>query len=168
MSYAVVVSSKTGNTKQLADVIQEVLEQKEVIYSGEVLKEAKNADVLFVGFWTDKGSCAKEMKDFLNMLEGKKIFLFGTAGFGQSQAYFDQILDRVKKEIPDSNQVIGTYMCQGKMPMGVKERYLKLQKEDPTNKQYEQLIQNFDEALSHPDKEDKDKIRKIVSEMIEG
>ena len=166
MNYAVVTSSRTGNTRQLADVIQEVLQEEEILYIGKVSKEAKNADVLFVGFWTDKGTCSEEMKEFLNTLEGKKIFLFGTAGFGQSQTYFDQIIERVKKEIPQSNQVIGSYMCQGKMPITVRERYIKLQKEDPTNKQYEKLIQNFDTALSHPDQQDLEGIRKKVLEIV--
>lgn len=166
MNYAVVTSSRTGNTKQLANVIQEVLRETNMIDVREEGKEVQNADILFVGFWTDKGTCSEEMKEFLNTLEGKKIFLFGTAGFGQSQTYFDQIIERVKKEIPQSNQVIGSYMCQGKMPITVRERYIKLQKEDPTNKQYEKLIQNFDTALSHPDQQDLEGIRKKVLEIV--
>ncbi len=166
MNYAVVTSSRTGNTKQLANVIQEVLRETNMIDVREEGKEVQNADILFVGFWTDKGTCSEEVKKLLHTLEGKKIFLFGTAGFGQSQTYFDQIIERVKKEIPQSNQVIGSYMCQGKMPITVRERYIKLQKEDPTNKQYEKLIQNFDTALSHPDQQDLEGIRKKVLEIV--
>ena len=107
MSYAIVVSSRTGNTKKLADIILDTLKEKEVLYCGEISEEAKKADVLFIGFWTDKGTCDEPMQNFLHGLKGKQIFLFGTAGFGQSQEYFHQILERVKKEIPSPAQLIG-------------------------------------------------------------
>ncbi len=162
MSYAIVVSSRTGNTKKLADIIFDTLKEKEVLYCGEISEEAQKADVLLIGFWTDKGTCDEAMKNFLHELKGKQIFLFGTAGFGQSQEYFNQILERVKKEIPEGNKIIGNYMCQGKMPMGVRERYVQLQKEDPNNKRYEMLIKNFDEALSHPDQMDFEQLKKAL------
>lgn len=162
MSYAIVVSSRTGNTKKLADIILDTLKEKEVLYCGEISEEAKKADVLFIGFWTDKGTCDEPMQNFLHGLKGKQIFLFGTAGFGQSQEYFHQILERVKKEIPEGNEIIGSYMCQGKMPMAVRERYVQLQKEDTNNKRYEMLIKNFDEALSHPDQMDFEQLKKAL------
>ena len=57
------------------------------------------------------------------------MFLFGTAGFGESEAYFQKVLDRVKESIDESNSIIGTYMCQGKMPMAVRERYEKMKQQ---------------------------------------
>ena len=48
-------------------------------------------------------------------------------------------------------------MCQGKMPMAMRERYVKM-KEDPNHKpNLDMLIENFDRALSHPDKADLEK-----------
>ena len=90
----------------------------------------------------------------LETLRNRRIFLFGTAGFGGSEAYFQKILDNVKRAIDPSNTVIGTYMCQGRMPQTVRERYVKMkgQPEHPAN--LDALIENFDRALSHPDGED--------------
>lgn len=34
---------------------------------------------------------------YLHQLENKKVFLFGTVGFGGESSYFDQILERVKR-----------------------------------------------------------------------
>lgn len=42
-------------------------------------------------------------------------------------------------------------MCQGKMPMELRERYERA-KEDP--KKIERILDNFDMALSHPDEND--------------
>ena len=95
-------------------------------------------------------------------LKNKKIFLFGTAGFGGSDAYFEKILGQVKQSIDASNTVIGEYMCQGKMPQSVRERYMKMKEnpEHPAN--LDLLIQNFDRALSHPDSEDLERLKKSL------
>ncbi len=77
------------------------------------------------------------------------------AGYpGGSEAYFQRILDNAQRSIDPSNTVIGTYMCQGRMPQTVRERYVKMkgQPEHPAN--LDALIENFDRALSHPDGED--------------
>ena len=97
-------------------------------------------------------------------MRNKKIFLFGTAGFGGSEAYYQNILANVRKSIDASNRVIGEYMCQGKMPLSVRERYEKMkeQPEHPAN--VDALIENFDRALVHPDADDLEKLRNIVTE----
>ena len=94
-------------------------------------------------------------------MKNKKIFLFGTAGFGGSDAYFQKILGQVRQSIDPSNTIIGEYMCQGKMPQSVRERYVKMKEnpEHPTN--LDALIKNFDCALSHPDSDDLEKLRNL-------
>ena len=106
------------------------------------------------GSWTDKGGADEATVRLLKTLQNRRIFLFGTAGFGGSEAYFQRILDNAQRSIDPSNTVIGTYMCQGRMPQTVRERYVKMkgQPEHPAN--LDALIENFDRALSHPDGED--------------
>lgn len=94
MSYAIVYSSKTGNTKILADTLHDCLPQEGCDYFGFPDPAAMEADTLYVGFWTDKGNADESTSDFLKQLHGKNIFLFGTAGFGGSKEYFDKILKR--------------------------------------------------------------------------
>ena len=55
MSYAIVFSSKTGNTALLAQTLQEQLPQADCCYFGAPDAAALAADTLYVGFWTDKG-----------------------------------------------------------------------------------------------------------------
>lgn len=50
MNYAIVCTSKTGNTKQLADAIQSSLPEEKVIYAGIPQAEALQADRIYVGF----------------------------------------------------------------------------------------------------------------------
>ena len=162
MSYAIVYSSKTGNTKILADTLHDCLPQEDCCYFGSPNPAAMEADTLYVGFWTDKGKADESSSDFLKQLRGKQVFLFGTAGFGGSEEYFNKTLKAVQKELHSSNTVIGSFMCQGKMPQSVRERYMKMKEnpEHPAN--LDLLIQNFDRALSHPDSEDLERLKKSL------
>ena len=150
MSYAIVYSSHTGNTALLAQTIRETLPQEDCVYFGAPDPSALTAETLYVGFWTDKGTCDASIAQFLQSLTNQKVFLFGTAGFGGAVAYFEQILNRVKENLGDSTELIGTYMCQGKMPQPVRTRYEQME-EGPRRTA---MLENFDQALSHPNAED--------------
>ena len=160
--YSIVYSSSTGNTKKLADTIYAVLPKENCDYFGTPKEGGVYSEMLYIGFWTDKGNADKSTLTLLSTLKNKKIFLFGTAGFGGSEAYFQKILNHVKQSIDSSNSVVGEYMCQGKMPPSVRERYMKMkvQPEHPEN--IDALIENFDRALSHPDGNDLERLRKII------
>ena len=64
MSYAIVYSSKTGNTKILADTLHDCLPQEGCDYFGIPDPAAMEADTLYVGFWTDKGNADESTSDF--------------------------------------------------------------------------------------------------------
>ena len=152
MSYAIVFSSKTGNTGLLADTLHSCLPQAECCYFGNPNPAAMEADTLYVGFWTD----------FLKQLRGKQVFLFGTAGFGGSEEYFNKILKTVQKDLHSSNTVIGSFMCQGKMPMSVRQRYENMKKQPLHLPNLDAMIENFDKALSHPDADDLERLKQAV------
>ncbi len=162
--YSIIFNSVTGNTRKLAETIREALPQEDCDQFGALEGEVPTSQRLYIGFWTDKGNADQATLELLSKLKNKEIFLFGTAGFGGSEAYFQTVLDHVKPFIDGSNTVVGEYMCQGKMPQSVRARYLKMkeQPEHPAN--LDALIKNFDSALSHPDGDDLDKLRKAVAE----
>ena len=165
MSYAIVFSSKTGNTRLLADTLRASLPQNECTYFGAPAPEALEAETLYIGFWTDKGHADDTLTAFLQTLKGKRVFLFGTAGFGGSAEYFEQILAAVQESLDESNTVIGTYMCQGKMPMTVRQQYEKMLQQPNHAPNLEMLIENFDKALAHPDAADLEKQKKKAAEV---
>ena len=155
MTYAIVFSSRTGNTKLLADTLLSALPGEECIYWGEPSPEALKAERLYVGFWTDKGTCDEGVANFLHQVTDQQVFLFGTAGFGGAPAYFDQILTRVEANWEGRGTVVGRFMCQGKMPQAVRDRYEAME-ESPRRTA---MLENFDRALSHPDQADLDALR---------
>ena len=189
-SYSIVFSSRTGNTAELAEAVREALPEGTCEYFGSVNGAVGGgfgsdgrgyagadcgrtgsaipaSETLFVGFWTNQGVADQATQKLLAQLRNRKIFLFGTAGFGGSEAYFQAILDKTKAFIDDSNTVIGTYMCQGKMPLSVRERYVKMKEQPDHMPNIDAMIENFDKALSHPDADDLVKLTESVSEAIE-
>ena len=162
MTYAIVYSSRTGNTERLAQAIRQALPPEECLYFGPPDPQARAAERIYVGFWTDKGNADESTLDFLKQLHGKNIFLFGTAGFGGSEEYFNKILKKVERSLDRSNTVFGRYMCQGKMPLSVRQRYEGMKKQPIHLPNLDALIENFDNALSHPDAEDLERLKQAV------
>ena len=160
--YSILFSSLTGNTKKLADAIHKTLPEEGCEYFGAIKTPVPSSELLYIGFWTDKGNADNETLTLLSTLKNRRIFLFGTAGFGGSDAYFQRILGNVKSAIDSSNTIVGEYMCQGKMPQSVRERYVKMKENPEHPDNIDALIENFDKALSHPDADDMEQLKNII------
>jgi len=132
--------SQTGNTQLLAQAIKKNVENSDIVYNAN-----------------------KEALNYLKTLHHQKIFLFGTAGFGKSDDYFKKIIDKVKESIDESNEVIGSFMCQGKMPETVLQRYLKLKEGNHAPDNINLLIDNYYEALKHPNNDDIENLKKAIA-----
>lgn len=164
MKYAIMVVSKSGNTNQLAQQIPMVLKEANCVYMGAP-KTGVEADVLFLGSWTDKGFFDEAIMDIMKELHHQKVVLFGTAGFGQSQEYFDAILQRSATHLAKDNEILGSFMCQGKMPMSVRKRYEAMVNKEPGNERFQNLIVNFDQALTHPDEQDLNDFKTFLQKL---
>lgn len=165
MKNAVIYSNEKGNTRMLADFVADTLGKDNVCYFGLPSDEAVNADRVYVGFWTDQGTADKLSAQFLNKLKNKEIFLFGSAGYGDSK-YFEEILSATKQNLDPTNSVVGEFMCQGKMKMSVRERYVAMKNSDNPPQNVDMLIDNFDEALKHPNDEDLEKLKAEILKTL--
>ena len=166
MNYSIMFLSPTGNTEILANTVLNTLPLKKCVYFGGFnAEQAEKSDLIFVGFWTDKGTCNEETAEFLKNLKNKKIALFGTAGYGGAE-YFDSIISRIKENIPSENEFIGSYMCKGKLTEETKERYIKELADGSKDKEHiELMLNNYEDALSHPDIKDLVNIRDFARNM---
>ncbi len=148
----IVYDSATGNTKFLAEQLAAALPG---VPCGPVgTADVSGADLVFLGFWTDKGSCSEALRAFLPALAGKRVFLFGTAGFGGSPEYFGQIITRVSGLLPGSCTVEDWFMCQGRMGEAVRRRYEAMAADPASAEKGKALLENFERASAHPDQKD--------------
>ncbi len=172
MNIAIIYDSKTGNTKRLAEAIQGGLEKEnELLFMSakEALEKGKlnqDIDLYFLGSWTNKGTIGDDMKAFCDSLIGAKVALFGTAGFGGSKEYYDALVHRFKEVLSENIQVLGDFYCQGKMPEGIRNRYVSMLTEHPEDEKLKVSIENFDDAKSHPNENDIQNIKSFAKKII--
>ena len=162
MKYAIVYTSRTGNTKMLADCIRETLPKENCIYFGGPSQAALEADLIYVGFWTRMGKCDPNTQKFLKLLKKQKVFLFGTSGFGKNEAYRNKVIRRSVKKVPTRAKVIGTFVCQGKLTEHVKEKYEHRLHNPFRKKKALRSIENFEIASTHPDANDLKNLTNVV------
>ena len=77
-NYSIIFSSMTGNTRKLADKIHEILPKESCDYFGTADAQGIKSELLYIGFWTDKGNADLEevmhiFKRFLAMLKAPLI-----------------------------------------------------------------------------------------------
>lgn len=166
--YIVLYDSSTGNTKKLATEIFTSLpgRDKDLLPINEYRPD-HTADIYFIGFRTNRGSCSVEMMDFLSTLHEKKIALFGTCGMGDSPIYYNDIIRRVSVWLPDDNEFLGSFMCLGKMPIKIRKYYEDSYAEAENKGQVARLLHYYDEAMIHPNHTDFDNAADFARGIIE-
>ena len=76
--------------------------------------------------------------------------------------YTDETAAATRQALDGSNTVIGSFMCQGKMPVSVRQRYEAMKAKPLHIPNLDTLIENFDKALSHPDAADLEQLKQAV------
>lgn len=167
MKIVIVYSSVTGNTKMLAEAVKEELACENIIYFGVPQDDVYDADLYIIGSWTDKGNASEDILDFIKRLKNKRAAFFGTAGYGGSSEYYQSLFERVKSCADISNKMEDYFYCQGKMPLMLRERYVTMLTQHPEDKKLKAGVENFDEALSHPDENDIQNIRRWAKNLVD-
>ncbi len=123
MKYAIVYSSKTGNTAALADRLHDILPHEHCVYFGDTsITPRLGADLIFAGFCTDKGSCDDRTRIFLKNLQNTKIALFGTAGYAAPD-YIHSILKAGRGKYSRKQHRSYRLRLPGKMQPAVADKF---------------------------------------------
>lgn len=165
MTEAIIYDSLSGNTESLAKEIKSI--KKNAYYekiNNKLIEELPEYDIYYIGSPIIKGMCTDKIKRLLQKIENKKIFLFITTGY-KGEDYYESLTRRILEIIPKSNQILGIFLCQGKMQDAVKERYIKLIQEHPEDKNLKVSIENFEQAKTHPDQKDKKDLIEKIQEL---
>lgn len=149
MKVLVTYSSLTGNTKKLAEgIYKELPHEKEIMPIKEV-KDLSSYDVVLVGYWVDKGGPNEEAKKFLETISNKKVGLFATLAYWPDTEHGWKSLVNGENIVKEKNQVIGKYICQGKLSDGIIEKFKSLPEGNPHAITPEKL-KRYEIATNHP------------------
>lgn len=157
-------SSKTNNTKKIADALH--ARMGDVTYKRvEDLteKEADDYELIVVGGWIDKGVMNATVDTFIAGLNNKKVAFFFTLGAYPTSEHAYDCIRKIKAQLEaNGNEVITHFHCQGAIDPALMEWMKKLPKghghapnPDRDNR--------WKDAANHPNEEDIHAAQNFVS-----
>ena len=154
MNILVTYSSKTGNTKKLAEGIYEGLShEKKTMLPIQEVSNLEEYDTVLVGYWVDKAGPNQEAKKFLSSLKGKKVGLFATLAYWPDSSHAWDSLVNGENLVKEENTLIGKYICQGKLEEKIIAMFEKLPQDNPHCVTPEKRLR-YEIASKHPSKVD--------------
>lgn len=154
MKTLVTYSSLTGNTKMVAEAILRVMPEGTDFCPVEEAPNPEAYDFIALGFWADRENADKRAQGYINRIKDKKVALFMTLGaYPDSQHALNTMENAKMLVIENSNEVVGEFMCQGKVDPRLVERFTKLPADNPHGMTPERKAR-LDEAAKHPNEDD--------------
>lgn len=135
MKVHIVYSSLSGSTKKVAEALYNGLENAEKEIS-EVKDnpDVADADIVAWGYWADKGGPNPQAEQWIEKISGKKVFVFATLAYNcDSKHGFDTVWNGVEAAEASGNQVIGHYICNGRLAPSIIERFKRLADDGSSN-----------------------------------
>ena len=161
MKCAVIYSSKTGNTKKVAEaILQEMPEGTEFHDVASVPADA-SFDLVAMGYWIDKGTANQEAMDFMGSISATRVFSFFTLGAAPDSEHADTCRDNSTALYGENCEIIGTYCCQGAIDPKLTAWMEKLPAEHPHAPDAERR-KRWADAAAHPNQADFDAARAAV------
>lgn len=164
MKTLLVYSSRTGNTEKVARAIFEALPGPKDILSVKQDPAVDGYDLIIMGFWVDKGTADAGSRAFFKSVKNRKIALFGTLGADPDSDHARDCMARVNELVKD-NEVLGRFLCQGKVDPKLIEMMATRMKDDPHHSMTPERRARLDEAATHPDQADLDRAARVFSDI---
>ncbi|MDO5713606.1 MAG: flavodoxin family protein [Tissierellia bacterium] len=116
MKGIILYSTRTGNTKKMAEVIYEkVKEITEVeIFDIKDKKTLEGYDFALVGAWVDRGKPNPQALKYIEKVKIKNLGLFCTLGAMPNSEHGQKVSRNLEKLLEDYTS-LGTYLCPGKV-----------------------------------------------------
>ncbi len=152
MKKLIVYSSKTGNTKSVAEAIATSLEDATLMD----VKESPNFeeyDCIICGYWVDKGMPDALAKNYIESINNKNIILFGTLGAFPDGEHAQYCKEQANKLLENkNNNLLGSWLCMGRVDPKLLERIAQSFTAD--NPMPEERKARIEEGNKHPNEED--------------
>ncbi|MDR1941160.1 MAG: flavodoxin family protein [Endomicrobium sp.] len=155
MNVLIVYSSLTGNTKLIAQSIHSELSRAEIshsfdIFPVETAPEPDNYDIIYAGFWADKGGADPKTKQYLSKIQNKSVVLFFTLGAYPHSEHANRIFINAKNILNPNNKALDEHFkCMGKIDPKILEISTKAH-----GAMTPERAARIEEAKKHPDEND--------------
>lgn len=167
MQYIVLYSSRTGNTKKIAEAISSVLPvATPCLPVGEAPADLNAYDCVFAGFWVDRGSADPEAQQLLRRLEHPRVALFATLGADPRSEHAADSLRNAAALRPGGQPPVHSFICQGKVDPQLIEQMKKMFPAGHPHAVDEKREALHKEASKHPDEADLAAAKAFATETV--
>lgn len=173
----VAYSSKTGNTKKLAEGILDGIKKMEggVVDTADIvdikdikdISEIDKYDTVIAGYWVDKGGANEEAAVFLKKITGKKVGIFATLACWPDSEHGYNCVTAGENLVKENNHVIGKFVCQGKLDEKIEAMFDKLPEGNPHRTTPEKK-KRYKISRNHPSAADIASAAEMFCERIEA
>ena len=167
MKAVVVYSTKTGNTKKVAEAVCSAMPDGTEFYSVENAPPPESFDLIAMGFWIDRGVADKAAAAYMKTIAGKKVFSFFTLGASPESGHAADCVEKSARQYGDNCEVIGTFLCQGAIDPKLIEWMKTLPPEHPHSPNEERRAR-WAAAEKHPNQADFDAAGQAVRNALEA
>jgi flavodoxin len=162
MRVLVVYSSRTGNTRAIAEAIHSVMPDGAELMPAEKAPDPVGYDFIALGFWVDKGEPDEAMSAYMSRVKGLNVGLFCTLGAWPDSEHARESMQKAINCLVGCN-VLGTFICQGKVDPKLIEAMAKMP--DNPHPMTEERRARLEEAAKHPNEADCYEARKIFANI---
>ena len=153
MNIAVVYSSRTGNTKAVAERIAKALGAD--LFAVSQQPDLSQYEGVAFGYWVDRANANAEAREFMATIENKKVFLFGTLGAYPESEHGQRSLATARTHINESNELLGEFLCHGKIEQAIIDRFKNMAKDsDNPHAPSAERIALWAAGAGHPNEDD--------------
>ena len=155
MRTLVLYSSRTGNTKKVAQAIAVALPARTpCLPVSQAPADLAAYDLVFLGYWVDRGTANAEARAVMEGLHNEHIALFATLGADPRSEHGKMCLEHGMVLLPDQDATVGTFLCQGAVdPKVIEMMYKQFPAGHPHGKSPERDALHARAAV-HPDEQD--------------
>ena len=158
MNALVLFSSKTGNTRKLAETVFDNLPGEKSMLPVDAAPDLSAYDLVAVGFWLQGGKPDPKTAAVLPKVADRKLFLFATHGAAADSEHAANAMAQAKSLAPHA-QVVGTFSCPGEVDPAF---LVKVRAKDPQPP----WVKDAPSAVGHPNRADLDRLAQRVKALV--
>ena len=164
MKFLIVYSSRTGNTRQVAEALYAAAPDGSTISNVETAPAADGYDVIFVGYWMDRGTADEKSKAYLRTLTKKKVVLFETMGASPASEHAYTGFANAATCLSEGNTIMGVLAIQG----AVDPALIAMMRKMPAGSAHNtgEMEKTTEEAAKHPDAADLEKAKAYMEAFM--
>ncbi|MGM9539236.1 flavodoxin family protein [Anaerovibrio sp.] len=154
MKSIVVVSSLTGNTLKVGDMVAYALDEHMETVKVEEMPDVSDYDLVVVGCWVDRATADTKAQEFIKTIRNKKVAFFVTLGKEPDSEHAEVCLKNIAALFDESNELVGQFICQGAVSLKMMEIMAKKFPAGHSHAMTDERRKRMEASWSHPDKAD--------------